>query len=196
MLGEWVDGMVFDGSSIWVAETGQSSLAQLNATYGVARRVKLAGVPRKIDIGSDRAIYALIESDDQTSLWQQLPGSAAGKVIAGLEGVRCGVTLATGDGPFVWVLSGCDDETAVLIRIDPKTGALAKVPLGPGGGGALLVRQGNVWVGIDRFTTRARSRCATLTSRISLNRRSSSARSRPMSPWCMPQSAATRPNWS
>jgi hypothetical protein len=85
MLGEWVDGMVFDGSSIWVAETGQSSLAQLNATYGVARRVKLAGVPRKIDIGSDRAIYALIESDDQTRLWQQLPGSAAGKVIAGLE---------------------------------------------------------------------------------------------------------------
>jgi hypothetical protein len=152
MLGEWVDGMVFDGSSIWVAETGQSSLAQLNATYGVARRVKLAGVPRKIDIGSDRAIYALIESDDQTRLWQQLPGSAAGKVIAGLEGVRCGVTLATGDGPFVWVLSGCDDETAVLIRIDPKTGALAKVPLGPGGGGALLVRQGNVWVGIDRFS--------------------------------------------
>lgn len=152
MLGEWVDTMLFDGSSVWVAETGQSSLARLDANYGVARRVKLAGVPSKIDIGSDRTIYALIEGDDQTRLWRQLPGSAAGKVIAGLEGVRCGVTLATGDGPFVWVLSGCSGEDAVLIRIDPKTEAVAKVPLGPGGGGALLVHQGKVWVGTDRFS--------------------------------------------
>ncbi len=151
MLGEWVDCMVSDGSSIWVAETGQSSLAQLNASYGVARRIKLAGVPSKIDIGRDGAIYALIEGDDQTRLLRQLPGSASARVIPGLEGIRCGVTLATGGGPFVWVLSGCSGETAVLLRINPDTTALVKVPLGPGGGGALLVRQGKVWVGIDRL---------------------------------------------
>ena len=164
MLGEWVDGMVFDGSSIWVAETGQSSLAQLNATYGVARRVKLAGAPRKIDIGRDGAIYALIESDDQTRLWQQLPGSTAGEVIAGLEGA-VGVTLATGDSPFVWVLPGATTRPP-FIRIDPKTAALAKVPLGPGGGGELLVRQGEVWVGIDRLSVVDESTLAVRSSDI------------------------------
>ena len=52
-LGEWIDGMVSDGKSLWVVETGQRSLAQLNASLTLARRVKLGGIPDKIDVGRD-----------------------------------------------------------------------------------------------------------------------------------------------
>jgi hypothetical protein len=89
MLGQWVDGMVSDGKSIWVAETGQSSLAQLDANLTLARRVKLGGIPDKIDVGRDGALYLLLQIEDAVKLWQQLPGHPPGKAIAALDAKSC-----------------------------------------------------------------------------------------------------------
>jgi hypothetical protein len=35
----------------------------------VARRVKLGGVPDKIDIGRDGALYLLLQVEDLTKVW-------------------------------------------------------------------------------------------------------------------------------
>jgi hypothetical protein len=151
-LGEWVDGMVSDGKSIWVAETGQRSLAQLDAAYGVARRVNLPGIPDKFDVGRDGALYLLLQVEDLTKVWQHTPGGAAGKAITTLEPKACATALAAGSGAFVWVLTGCNgDNDTALLKVDTKTGARASVPLDAGAGGVLLVRQGKVWAAVDKL---------------------------------------------
>jgi hypothetical protein len=167
MLGQWVDGMVLDGKSIWVAETGQSSLAQLTANYGVARRVKLGGIPDKIDIGRDGALYLLLQIEDAVKLWQQFPGHPPGKAIAALDAKSCPSELAAGGGAFVWVLGGCNgDNNGALLKVDIKTGASAKVPFGAGSGGSLMVRQGEVWVGFDKLSVIDEATLAVRTSDI------------------------------
>jgi DNA-binding beta-propeller fold protein YncE len=171
MLGEWVDGMVSDGKSIWVAEFGQRTLAQLNATYGLARRVKLPGIPDKIDLGRDGALYLLLEVEDLIQVWQQPSGGSAGRVIFTLEPKTCAPALAAGGGAFLWVLTGCgDDSDAALLKVDTKTGAKtaehARVPLGAGGGGVLMVRQGQVWAAIDKLSVIDETTLAVHTSDI------------------------------
>jgi hypothetical protein len=153
MLGQWVDGMVSDGKSIWVAETGQSSLAQLDANLTLARRVKLGGIPDKIDVGRDGALYLLLQVEDRVKLWQLSPGNPPGKAIADLDEKSCPSELAAGGGAFVWVLGGCNgDNNGALLKVDTKTGTSAKVPFGAGSGGSLMVRQGQVWVGFDKLS--------------------------------------------
>lgn len=152
-LGEWIDGMVSDGKSLWVVETGQRSLAQLNASLTLARRVKLGGIPDKIDVGRDGALYLLLQVEDDVKLWRQSPGNPRGKAIATLPDKSCASQLAAGGGAFVWVLGGCNgDNNAALLRFDSTTGASAKVPLGEGSGGSLMVRQAQVWVGFDKLS--------------------------------------------
>ena len=166
-LGEWVDGMVFDGKSIWVAEFGQRTLAQLNAKYGVARRVDLPGIPDKIDVGRDGALYLLLEVEDRIQVWQRPPGGSAGRAIVTLDPKACAPAFAAGGGPFVWVLSGCgSDSEAALLKVDTKTGTMARVPLGAGGGGVMMVRQGQVWAAIDKLSVIDETTLAVRTSDI------------------------------
>src|SRR5262249_37310329 len=147
------DGMVSDGKSIWVAETGQRTLARLDANYAVAQRVKLAGVPDKIAVGRDGALYLLLGVEDLVEVWQHGPGGSSGRKITTLEPKTCAPALAAGGGPFVWVLTGCSgDNGGALLKVDTKTGARASVPLAAGGGGVLMVRQGKVWAAIDRLS--------------------------------------------
>jgi len=170
-LGEWVDGMVSDGKSIWVAEFGQRTLAQLNATYGVARRLNLPGIPDKIDIGRDGALYLLLEVEDRIQVWQRAPASSGGRPIVTLEPKTCAPALAAGGGPFVWVLTGCgSDSDAALFKVDTRTrgdtGTMPRVPLGAGGGGVLMVRQGHVWAAMDRLSVIDETTLAVRTSDI------------------------------
>ena len=167
MLGEWIDGMASDGKSIWVAEFGQRTLAQLDARYGLARRVKLPGVPDKIDVGRDGALYLLLEVEDLIQVWQQAPAGSAGRAIVTLDPKTCAPALAAGGGAFVWVITGCgSDDHAALLKVDTKTGAQAHVPLGAGGGGVLMVRQGQVWAAIDKLSVVDETTLAVRTSDI------------------------------
>lgn len=151
MLGLWVDGIVSDGKSLFVVETGQSSLAQLDAKFRLTRRIKLVGIPDKIDIGHDGALYMLLQVENDVKLWQQPPGNG-GRAIATLDPKGCASGLAVGSGAFAWIVGGCNgDNNAALLKVDLKTGASAKVALGAGAGGYLLVRQGKVWVGLDKL---------------------------------------------
>jgi DNA-binding beta-propeller fold protein YncE len=152
MLGEWVDGMVSDGKTILIAETGQSTIVELDGNYRILRRIRPGGSPLKIALGRDGTLYALLQVEDDIKLWLRAPGGAA-RMVAGLGKMRCATALAAGEGAYVWVLTGCNDEKATLLRIDPRTNAVSKVALGPGGGGGeLLLRPGQVWVGLDRIS--------------------------------------------
>src|SRR5262249_29613708 len=115
-LGKWVSGITFAGSSLWVSEAGQRTIAQLDSNNTVVRRITVGRLPKVMEFANDGAIYTLVETDQ--TIWQQFPKAAQGKSIGGLDG--CASNLTSGNR-FVWVLSSCQDRGG-LLRIDPQSG--------------------------------------------------------------------------
>src|SRR4051812_4782487 len=69
-VGKWAEGIAFDGSSIWVAESGQRSIAQIDAARGsVIRHVTVGRLPVNMLRFTDGAIYALVQTDKL--VWQR-----------------------------------------------------------------------------------------------------------------------------
>jgi hypothetical protein len=146
-VGKWAEGMAFDGNSLWVAESGQRMIAQVNpAQGGVIRRVQVGRLPVNMAFANG-AIYALVQTDKL--VWQQVPGSPQGRQIGGLEG--CPQAMAAG-GQYLWVLTwpDCSSNTGRVIRVDPRTNerrsseGLAEMSQ------AIVSHQGKTWIGHSR----------------------------------------------
>jgi hypothetical protein len=140
-VGKWADGMVFAGSSLWVSEAGQRTIAQLNLNNTVARRITVGRLPTKMTFANDGAIYTLVETDNQ--IWQQFPKMAQGKAIGGLDG-GCPVYLTSGD-QHVFGLSSCGTQPSRLTRIDPQGNRRSVITL-PGSATQLVAAHSQVWV--------------------------------------------------
>lgn len=140
-VGKWAEGVAFDGRSLWVAESGQRSIAQIDFAAGkLIRRVSVGRLP--VGMAADGAtVYALLNTDKK--LWRQT--GANGGVIASLGG--CPEALATGGGT-VWVLSQPDCSSAAwrLFRVDASTGRAVAAPVQPGWASAIALAAGRVWV--------------------------------------------------
>ena len=162
-VGKWAEGLAFDGSSIWVAESGQRSIAQVNPAQGaVIRRVQVGRYPVGMAFANG-AIYALVQTDKL--VWQQFPGGAPGRQFGSLDG--CPQGLAAGR-QHLWVLTdlNCSDNHNRLIRLDPNTNERRAVDLpfdkaqkvAVHNGKAFVVRQrGQVLSEIDEQTLAIRN---------------------------------------
>jgi hypothetical protein len=145
-VGKWAEGIAFDGSALWVSESGQRTIAELDIDKGtVARRITVGRLPVDMTFANDGAIYALVQTDKL--LWQQFPRSAQGKGIGGLEG--CPQGMNSGDR-YLWVLTwvgpDCSSEKSRLVRIDPRSGERASLSIPAEQAMHLTVNQGKVWV--------------------------------------------------
>jgi hypothetical protein len=145
-VGKWAEGIAFDGSALWVSESGQRTIAELDLGKGnVTRRITVGRLPVDMRFASDGAIYASVQTDKL--LWQQFPRAAQGKAIGGLDGCPQGMT--SGDR-YLWVLtwvgSDCSSEKSRLIRIDPRSGERSSVNIPAEQAMHLTVNQGKVWV--------------------------------------------------
>jgi hypothetical protein len=140
--GAW--GMAFDGTSLWVAESEQRSIAQINLDSGkVARHVTVGRYPTIMTSTSDGSIYTLVQTDKQ--IWLQSPGNASGRALGNIEG--CPNGLANGDGAL-WVLTwpACSSESGKVIRVDPNGGGRAASKLFGEHGEAIAAFGGKVFV--------------------------------------------------
>ncbi|MGB6535035.1 MAG: hypothetical protein WBF58_03635 [Xanthobacteraceae bacterium] len=147
-VGKWAEGIAFDGTSIWIAESGQQSIAQIDLNQGkVARRVTVGRLPVGMATFTDGAVYALVQTDKR--LWQQFPTVAKGKSFTGLSG--CPTGLASGD-QALWILSepNCSSGNSVLIRLNPGTNARATSGSLGDGAQAIVATPGKVWVANTR----------------------------------------------
>jgi hypothetical protein len=147
-VGKWAEGIVFDGSSLWVAESGQRTIAQVNVAQGnVTRRVTVGRLPTKMVLGRDGAVYALIATDNV--LWQQFPNTGQGKQLGGLDCYP--QDMAAGEQSLwvlAWVGPGCDSSASRLIKVDPRGGGRTSSGLlgGTGQAYAVAVNRGKAWV--------------------------------------------------
>jgi outer membrane protein assembly factor BamB len=147
-VGKWAEGLTFDGASIWVAESGQKSIAQVDpATGKVLRRVLVGRLPVGMATYTDGAVYSLVQTDK--ILWQQFPAQSGGKPFTGLPG--CPTALTAGD-QAMWILSepNCSSEDSFLIRLDPRTGARTNSGSLGDSAQAILATPGKIFVAATR----------------------------------------------
>jgi hypothetical protein len=147
-VGKWAEGIAFDGSSLWVAESGQRTIAQLDLGRGsVARRITVGRLPVGMTVGSDGAVYALVQTDQL--VWQQFPGSAKGRAITGLEGCPDGLASSA---RYLWVLTwpDCTSNSGRVIRVDPEHSDRAASNILGEYAQSLVEKDGKVWVAHQR----------------------------------------------
>jgi DNA-binding beta-propeller fold protein YncE len=142
-VGKWAEGVVFDGTSLWVVESGEGTIAQLEPDKGnVIRRISVGRRPVGMTFAKDGAIYTLVRTDKL--LWQQFPKVAQGKALTDLAG--CPAGLASSD-KFLWVLTGpdCSSNSGRVIRVDPRGGDRSSAEI-LGNGQAVTAYRGEVLV--------------------------------------------------
>jgi outer membrane protein assembly factor BamB len=136
--------MVLAQGNLWVAESGQRSLVDLDPKTGaVIRRVNVGRLPVGMTRSLDGIVNALVETDKL--VWRQTASGAPAKPITGLEG--CPDAIASGD-PYLWILTepDCSSESSRLIRIDPRNGSRASTALLGQSDEALFAGPGRVWI--------------------------------------------------
>jgi outer membrane protein assembly factor BamB len=148
-VGRWAEGLVVTSGAIWVAESGQRTIAELDPDSGaVKRRVKVGRLPVGMVLappqgGVSTLLATLVQTDKR--IWLQSATGGEGRALSGLEG--CPEGLASGGGSL-WVLTlpACSSLSSRVIRVDPVTGASAASPILTEWGLALAVEGESVWV--------------------------------------------------
>ncbi len=144
-VGKWAEGIASDGTSLWVAESGQRSIVQIARNGSIIRRETVGRLP--VGMASlDGRVYAVAQTDK--IVWQQ-PATGPGKRLATLA--ECPEAISAGAGAL-WVLTwlDCSNADSRLVRIDPATGAQTKAESLGAGGQALVVAHGKAWLGHTR----------------------------------------------
>jgi hypothetical protein len=147
-VGKWAEGMAFDGTSLWVSESGQRTIAQINLDSGkVARHVTVGRLPVGMTSTTDGSIYTLVQTDKL--IWLQSPGKPSGRSLATVEG--CPNAIANGDGAL-WVLTwpACSSESGKVIRVDLNGGGQAASKVFGEYGEAIAAFGGKAWVAHSR----------------------------------------------
>jgi hypothetical protein len=142
-VGKWPEGIVYDGKSLWIAESARRRIAQLNITNGrVIKRVKVGRLPVDMVATSDGRVFSLVYTDQL--VWLQ-PKRGRGARFARLKDYPEGMV---NDDRTLWVLThpGGSSAQTKVVRLDQRSGkAKGSDNLGQNGSD-LAVANGKVWV--------------------------------------------------
>ena len=142
-VGQWPEGLVFQGGKLLVAESGQRTVAEINPQSGaVVNRWTVGRLPVGMALGADGAVSALIQTDKL--VWRL---AADGRVSSFGQLAGCPDALATG-GPYLWASTepDCSSDTGELIRIDPRNGDRASTGNLKSSASALLALPGRILI--------------------------------------------------
>jgi DNA-binding beta-propeller fold protein YncE len=142
-VGKWAEGVAVVPEGVWVAESGQRTIALLDEKTGkVIRQVRVGRLPVGMVRDEKGVVFTLVQTDRR--IWRQ-PGQGEGKALNGLPG--CPNALAQGQSAL-WVLTlpTCDSTKSQVVRVDPATGAKTQTRLLRDWGQAIAFGQEKVYV--------------------------------------------------
>ena len=143
-IGTWPEGVIVTAGSIWVAQSGERSVARIDpATGRVQAKVKVGRLPVSLAAGPDGAPIVLVSTDRRVKRID--PKTQKVRVIATLPDAPEALVV---DGAFAYVLLWKRSSSAgsSVMRIDLRTGKSKRsVDTGPDAF-ALTVGGGLVWV--------------------------------------------------
>ena len=157
--GKWAEGVADDGHSLWVAESGQRTIAKVDLASGrVLGRVKVGRLPVDMVSMPNGTIYVMVAAD--RVIWRQ-DGNGRGSIFTKIP--DCPDDLIFGGGNL-WALTepDCSSSTSRLIRIDPQTAQ--QTPSRDLGEWALAITS----YGTDIWVGHARGRAVTVVNQRSL----------------------------
>ncbi len=142
-VGPWPEGIVFDGQSFWVAESGHRQIAQLGPSNGqIISRTRVGRLPVDMAVNSAGQIYSLVYTDQL--IWSQRAGRK-GRRFARLKDYPEGLT---NDDETLWalVLPEGSSASSKVVRLDQKTSdAIGSSILGRNASGIVLAGN-SIWV--------------------------------------------------
>lgn len=142
-VGKWPEGLALIGDSLWVAESGDQSLAKYEPAAGtLVERIKAGRLPVNLATAGN-TVYATINTDKK--IFQQGP-AGTGKVIASTGSDAPEALASDDDAVHVLLhLEGSSADSAVM-RIDPATGTTARSPSLGANATDLVVSGEHLWV--------------------------------------------------
>jgi hypothetical protein len=146
-VGKWLEGFALDGNNLWVAESGQRTLAKVNFYTGeVQKRFKVGRLPVDTVVVGD-STYTLVATD---RLLLKHSKSGRKSQLTSLEG--CPVKMiASGADLFVLGLPACSSESSRVTRVDTVNGTKKSSPDLGEWANAITATGSDVWVGHARY---------------------------------------------
>lgn len=152
-VGKWPEGMAHDGNFLWVAESGQRNLAQINSDSGaVIERVSCGRLP--VGMASNPVtgdVFAAVATDQKVVRYSR---AAKGGTFASLSDYPNSISA---DETAVWVLMWIDgsNDQSRIVRYDQKSASsINSAFLGSGAGN--IAKSGNhLWTNHTRGTENA-----------------------------------------
>ena len=120
-VGKWPEGLVMSGGFLWVAESGDRRIAQLDPVTGsVLERINVGRLPLNMTADPDNNIYTAVLTDGK--VYKQ-PPAQKGKAIAKFDRPIYIQGLSYGNGAvYAASYAEVENRQTVISRIDPNTG--------------------------------------------------------------------------
>lgn len=142
-VGTWPEGLVFDDEWLWVAESGDRSIARVNLARGrVETRKKIGRLPVDMATAGEGVVYTLVVTD---KLINRQDRRGKSKALAKLS--ECPEAMADGID-FLWVITlpNCSSESSRLVRVDPASGKQTRTAVLGESAIALSSQGPDVWI--------------------------------------------------
>ena len=152
-IGKWPEGLAFVGESLWVAESGQRTIAEIDPfKLKVRRRLKVGRLPVALASDDNDTLYASIVTD--RVIKRVLLGSSK---VARVANVRGSMDRMDVSGKRIWAVTWPNDSSAQVqvVAIDPGSGKQRKLPAlragrdYTGNTQGFAVAGGKVWLGFN-----------------------------------------------
>lgn len=142
-VGKWPERAAFDGRSLWVSESGNRSVVEIDlATRNVGRRLGVGRLPVDMVATERGDIYALAETDNTIHALARGTGTAG--EFASVP--RCADLLAYSTDNL-WVVSNLNcSAPAILTRVSSLNGRASKVADLQGGPADMRAAHGFIYV--------------------------------------------------
>ncbi|MEL6745851.1 MAG: SH3 domain-containing protein, partial [Pseudomonadota bacterium] len=142
-VGKWPLGMVHDGNQLWVAESGQRTIAAIDFDTGqIIERKRVGRLPTSMARSDDGTVFTLVATDQ---LIRRFSPGGRERVLARLG--TCPEEMIFADGN-VWAMTlpQCSSESSRIVRIDPQTGRQSRSAVLGEWGKAMTAYGGEIFV--------------------------------------------------
>ncbi len=142
-VGKWAEGITFDGSSYWVAESGDRSIVRIDRQGKIERHANIGRLPVDMVSLPGGRVYSLVHTDK--IIWMHSPGVIKGIRLTTLP--ECPQAM-TASKQALWVLTwvGCNNAKTRVFKINPSTGMQSSTDILGAGGQSLTAGWGKIWV--------------------------------------------------
>ncbi len=122
-VGKWPERLAHDGTDLWVSESGQRSISQINPEDGeVVERYSVGRLPVDMAATSDGRVFALNNTDNK--IWVRENGKSKARVFASIP--RCAELMAS-DGSDLWAVANTNcSSPSVLYKVSGKSRKVRK----------------------------------------------------------------------